>query len=189
MDIAVGRIATSDELPIIDIRAMYGSDAKQKELVAEQMRKACIDVGFFYVIGHRITEQQHLLLLQSIKDLFHLPLEAKQNLAAALSPLHRGYTGLGGSHNCTQDASGADQKESFLLGTYKWFIDRGCPSFSYALPRVGLESFNIPICDMLSAISSDCMHVRLFRCIEIPCACALHHLHSQCSPPGRIAAA
>jgi isopenicillin N synthase-like dioxygenase len=116
---SVGRIATADDLPIIDISPLYTIDIKLKEQVAEQMRRACIDIGFFYVKGSRVTQQDHAQLLQCINNLFNLPLEGKQQLAAALSPLHRGYTGLGGSHNCTQDGGSADQKESFLLGKGK----------------------------------------------------------------------
>jgi isopenicillin N synthase-like dioxygenase len=63
-----------------------------------------------------------------VRQLFDLPLSEKQKLAANLSPLHRGYTGVGGSHNCVPQDScvvGPDLKESFLLGKPCWGLSHG----------------------------------------------------------------
>jgi len=63
-----------------------------------------------------------------VRQLFDLPLSEKQKLAANLSPLHRGYTGVGGSHNCVPQDScvvGPDLKESFLLGKPCWGLFHG----------------------------------------------------------------
>jgi isopenicillin N synthase-like dioxygenase len=56
-----------------------------------------------------------------MQQLFDLPDSSKAKLDANLSPLHRGYTGLGGAHNCVPDETtvkGPDNKESYLFG--KW---------------------------------------------------------------------
>eukprot|EP00775_Hariotina_reticulata_P011861 gene11861-12005_t len=111
-------VASSDELPVIDISALTneGEASTGKAEVAAAIRKACLETGFFYVSGHGISPAT---LFASVKQLFDLPVSEKQKLDANLSPLHRGYTGIGGSHNCVPDDSsmvGPDQKESFLLG-------------------------------------------------------------------------
>jgi hypothetical protein len=72
--------------------------------------------GFFYVSGHGISAEP---LFEAVRSLFALPEPDKAALDARLSPLHRGYTGLGGSHNCVPEEScvvGPDRKESYLLG-------------------------------------------------------------------------
>ncbi|KAF6253879.1 hypothetical protein COO60DRAFT_1642805 [Scenedesmus sp. NREL 46B-D3] len=72
--------------------------------------------GFFYVTGHSIPAAP---LFAALRSLFGLPEPAKAALDARLSPLHRGFTGLGGSHNCVPEDScavGPDRKESYLLG-------------------------------------------------------------------------
>jgi isopenicillin N synthase-like dioxygenase len=72
--------------------------------------------GFFYVSGHSISAAP---LFDAVRSLFDLPEPDKAALDARLSPLHRGYTGLGGSHNCVPEDScvvGPDRKESYLLG-------------------------------------------------------------------------
>jgi isopenicillin N synthase-like dioxygenase len=72
--------------------------------------------GFFYVSGHSVSAAP---LFDAVHSLFDLPEPDKAALDARLSPLHRGYTGLGGSHNCVPQDScvvGPDRKESYLLG-------------------------------------------------------------------------
>lgn len=111
-------IATPEQLPIIDISPLYGdSDPAQKSAVAAAMRSACLNTGFFYVSGKRLPHSDGMF--KCMKQLFDLPDSSKAKLDANLSPLHRGYTGLGGAHNCVPDEStikGPDNKESFLLG-------------------------------------------------------------------------
>jgi len=107
------------ELPVIDVSplAHENGDAAAKARVAAAIRVACIEWGFFYVTGYGQQLQQQVdAMIEADKQLFDLSLTEKQRLAASLSPLHRGYTPMGGAHNCSQGGPGPDQKESFLLG-------------------------------------------------------------------------
>lgn len=111
-------IATADELPIVDISPLCKESISQPErdAIAAAVRKACINTGFFYVSGHGVSTAPFFACMH---QLFALPLSDKAKLDAKLSPLHRGYTGLGGSHNCVPEEScmvGPDRKESYLLG-------------------------------------------------------------------------
>eukprot|EP00878_Enallax_costatus_P017829 GHUV01018735.1.p1 GENE.GHUV01018735.1~~GHUV01018735.1.p1 ORF type:complete len:255 (+),score=72.84 GHUV01018735.1:456-1220(+) len=109
-------IASAEELPVINISALYSQDSTSKAQVAQQIHSACVQTGFFYVCGHQVDQQW---LFDCIRQLFALPLDDKLKLDAKLSSLRRGYTGLGGAHNCVPEESctvGPDNKESFLLG-------------------------------------------------------------------------
>lgn len=112
-------IASLGELPVINISALYGNCKISREHVAQQIHSACVQTGFFYVSGHDVDQQS---LFECIRQLFALPLQEKLKVDAKLSPLHRGYTGLGGSHNCVPEDTcmvGPDNKESFLLGGWR----------------------------------------------------------------------
>ncbi|KAI8466920.1 MAG: hypothetical protein J3K34DRAFT_524163 [Monoraphidium minutum] len=106
-------------VPVIDMAPLRdaGASASAKAAVADAIRHACITWGFFYITGHGIQPQVDALL-RATAALFDLPEPDKAALAAALSPLHRGWTGVGGAHNCSSAEAGAgpDNKESFLLG-------------------------------------------------------------------------
>jgi isopenicillin N synthase-like dioxygenase len=72
-------------------------------------------------------------LLRATVALFDLPHDSKHALAASLSPLHRGWTGVGGAHNCSSSGrggTGPDNKESFLLGERRAALRE--PAFSSA---------------------------------------------------------
>jgi hypothetical protein len=42
----------TDEIPIIDVARIYSEKLEDRQAVADQVRKACHDIGFFYVINH-----------------------------------------------------------------------------------------------------------------------------------------
>jgi hypothetical protein len=42
----------TDEIPVIDVARIYSDKLEDRQAVADQVRKACHDIGFFYVINH-----------------------------------------------------------------------------------------------------------------------------------------
>ncbi|KAF8067385.1 iron/ascorbate oxidoreductase [Scenedesmus sp. PABB004] len=116
-------VATAEELPVVDVSCFAdagdgaaGSGAKKAAAAA--LRRACEHTGFFYVTGAGITPDAGPLF-EAMHALFALPDGTKRALAASLSPLRRGWTGVGGAHNCVPAEAceaGPDVKESFLLG-------------------------------------------------------------------------
>lgn len=42
----------ADEIPVIDISAIWGDDLEAKKVVAEQVREASRRIGFFYAQHH-----------------------------------------------------------------------------------------------------------------------------------------
>lgn len=116
---AAVRMASPDELPVIDISPLYetemdaGSQLRINS-VAAAVRAACITTGFFYVSGGRVTSAS--VLMNAAREFFDQPEHFKNAVASSRSKLRRGYTPLGGAHNCTSKSTTPDAKESFLLG-------------------------------------------------------------------------
>ena len=56
----------SVSIPVIDISGLFSADVKERQMVAQQMKQACEDKGFFYISNHGIaTELQQAVFKQS----------------------------------------------------------------------------------------------------------------------------
>ena len=44
-----------DSIPVIDVSPLFGSDAEGARKVADAIRQASIEIGFFYVSGHNVA--------------------------------------------------------------------------------------------------------------------------------------
>jgi len=83
-------------LPVVDIRALMSSQ-EDRHGVATQIRDACTEFGFFYVVGHGLEEGLQRRLEQISRRFFDQQLEAK--LAIGMSRggrAWRGYFPVGG---------------------------------------------------------------------------------------------
>ncbi|TFY79179.1 hypothetical protein EWM64_g4831 [Hericium alpestre] len=65
------------EIPIIDLQGLSNSDPAVQRALAAEVRHACINVGFFYVKNHGISETTLSHALDSMKTYFSLPTETK----------------------------------------------------------------------------------------------------------------
>ncbi|NVL47418.1 2OG-Fe(II) oxygenase, partial [Pseudomonas syringae pv. actinidiae] len=59
-----------DQLPIIDISPLYGTDTQAWQAVATQIDSACREWGFFYIKGHPITAERIEQVQSAAKDFF-----------------------------------------------------------------------------------------------------------------------
>ncbi|HLI21892.1 MAG TPA: 2OG-Fe(II) oxygenase family protein [Stellaceae bacterium] len=103
-----------DSLPVIDIAPFLdprGSEAARLA-VARELRRVCIDIGFFYLMGHGIPAAELDEALSRGRDFFRLPLAAKQPLTADKGPTRFGYFPLGG---LSEYGKATDLKERFSL--------------------------------------------------------------------------
>lgn len=98
-------------LPIIDISPLYSDDRNDWKVVVNQIDHACRDLGFFYIVGHGISDDQFEHMTSMASAFFSLPLEQKQSIAIEKSANHRGW----GALNAEQlDPNGpVDCKETF----------------------------------------------------------------------------
>jgi isopenicillin N synthase-like dioxygenase len=103
------------KLPIIDISPFVasGNDA-QRRRVAQELRKACIDVGFFYLTGHGFPASELHEAIAWGHRFYELPLEAKMTLHT-LGPGQPGFMRVGGIDPAKNPNKAADLKERFIM--------------------------------------------------------------------------
>jgi isopenicillin N synthase-like dioxygenase len=83
-----------DAIPVIDFAAMQTADLTARQAVANQLRRACIQVGFFYVKNHGVSQTVIDQMFAQMHRFFALPLEEKMQIHIAKSSNHRGYVPL-----------------------------------------------------------------------------------------------
>ena len=124
-----------DSIPQIDISPLFADDRDGRLAVSEEIRRSCIEVGFFYVTGHQVDPSVTEQGFDAAKRFFGLPLASKQAVSILNSPKLRGYTGLL-EENTDPDNNG-DLHEAFdasldldpndpdaSLGVYGWGVNQ-----------------------------------------------------------------
>lgn len=101
-------------LPIIDIAGLRGHDPVTQHLVAEQLRQACEQRGFFYVTGHGMDAQLMAQVFEASQQFFDLPMAEKLSVDKKLSACNRGYEPL--RAQTLEEGAPPDLKESFYVG-------------------------------------------------------------------------
>lgn len=106
-------MAQSQQLPIINISGLTGDELERRRSVAGQIRKACCEVGFFYITGHGVDEALQERLETLSRQFFAQPLEAKMKIRMALGgKAWRGYFPVGDELTSGQP----DLKEGIYFG-------------------------------------------------------------------------
>jgi isopenicillin N synthase-like dioxygenase len=83
-------------LRVIDVAPFReNGNVKERSAQAAALRDACIDIGFFYLAGHGIPEQEFADVVTMTHRFFELPLEKKMKVHTSLSPARLGYVGRG----------------------------------------------------------------------------------------------
>lgn len=114
---------TFSVIPLIDISGLFTDDIERHQKVAEELGYAAEHVGFFYITGHQIPQQQIERLKKQAKTFFALPLEEKmQYYAGKFGIKHRGYVPAGEERTETLEhpelantPNKTDNKEAFDL--------------------------------------------------------------------------
>ncbi|WP_196941837.1 isopenicillin N synthase family dioxygenase [Pseudooceanicola algae] len=105
-------------VPVIDIAPFLGGTPEGKRDVADQVRRACEEIGFFLIKGHGVDQQMIDATYQSAADFFQLPLEEKLKIRQPSTEIARGYTPFKGENLSSGmgAAGGADLKEILDFG-------------------------------------------------------------------------
>lgn len=83
------------QVPIINISALVGR--KNCSIVASQIRQACCEFGFFYIVGHGVNEDLQQRLEELSREFFAQDLQTKLEIRMALGgKAWRGYFPVGG---------------------------------------------------------------------------------------------
>jgi len=102
-------------IPTVDISPLIaGDDESAMQGVAEAIRDACVEVGFFYVSGHGVARSFVDETFETTKRFFHPSYEEKAAVSILNSPKMRGYTGL--LEENTDPDGGGDLHEAFDMG-------------------------------------------------------------------------
>lgn len=107
-------MSKSDQIPIIDVAALYSGDDKALDELAAEIGAACRGLGFFIVTGHQVSKT----LLESIFDqaarFFHAPDDIKRAVSFDTNDHNRGWIGM--EREALDPGKAPDHKEAFNIG-------------------------------------------------------------------------
>ncbi len=100
-------------IPIINVDPLIRRTAGE-EHVAKEIRHACCEAGFFYIVGHGVAMTQQQALEDAAKQFFALESEVKERIAMSLGGIAwRGYFKVGDELTSGKP----DLKEGLYFGT------------------------------------------------------------------------
>ncbi|WP_130802165.1 isopenicillin N synthase family dioxygenase [Acinetobacter ihumii] len=125
-----------DHIPVIDISDLYTNDFEKQQQVAHKLGHAAETVGFFYIIGHQIPNENFEKLLKQAKAFFSLSSEEKMKYYAGHFGIkHRGYVPAGEEgEGPIDEVSPDDNKEAFDLS---WDLPENDPDVLANKPMHG----------------------------------------------------
>ena len=103
-------------VPVIDFSpfAKGGSEAARNE-VGRQIRAACIDIGFFYLAGHGISQADIDAAIAQSHRFFEQPLDFKMRYDKKDHPAKSGFMRIGGTEPDSNPDAAADLKETYNM--------------------------------------------------------------------------
>lgn len=101
-----------DSIPIVDIG--HASAPEERAALAQQIRDACMKVGFFYVSNHGIPKETIDRVVSAMKAYFSLPFDTKMQLYHKNVANFKGYAPVFDSN--IDPANGGDLQEGFEIG-------------------------------------------------------------------------
>ena len=125
------RHISENALPVIDISGLKSADKSVRQAVGDEIRSACLDLGFMYVVGHGVSSEMRAAVFEESAAFFALPEAGKLALDMRNSIGNAGYEPLRAQ---TLEAGGPpDLKEGFYIGE----------ELSADHPRVVAGGFNL----------------------------------------------
>ncbi|KAI5370729.1 Putative oxoglutarate/iron-dependent dioxygenase, non-hem dioxygenase domain-containing protein [Septoria linicola] len=107
-------------VPEIDIAASFSSNIEDRKAVALQIRHACMNSGFFHIVGHGVDESKRQKIINAAKRFTKdLPREKKEALHVKNSLYFRGWEPADFTYVNPDDWNGAqapETKEGFNWG-------------------------------------------------------------------------
>lgn len=169
-------------LPIIDVSGLSG-DLKDRLAVGRELRRACLDKGFFYLKNHGISEELVERVFAESEKFFALPEAQKLAIDRTLSKANRGYEPL--RAQTLEAGAPPDLKEGFYIGpehapddprVLNAKFNHGPNQWPAALP-----SFHDTMTEYFGALSG--LGERLMRGIALSLELPEDHFKSFCTDP------
>jgi isopenicillin N synthase-like dioxygenase len=83
------------EIPVIDVGPLLAGEPSAVARVAEEIGRACRNVGFFYIRNHGIAAEKIDRLVSETKRFYALPMAARMAYDIERVQRHRGYVPMG----------------------------------------------------------------------------------------------
>jgi isopenicillin N synthase-like dioxygenase len=116
LDLSSSKRKAIRKLPIIDLAPFFRGEALAAcTAVADEIRDACINIGFFYITGHNFSASEMDESLNQGRRFFALPFEEKLKIAAKNNSSNLGFIQVGGLNPTPDAIREADQKERLYL--------------------------------------------------------------------------
>ncbi|KAJ6480090.1 hypothetical protein DFH09DRAFT_1214609 [Mycena vulgaris] len=127
-----------EQIPVIDLSDAASKSPARRRALADRIRDACVNVGFFYVKNHPIPEETIADTISAAGEFFALPTADKLALDIHKSANFKGYTALLGEN--TDPTGRGDLHEGFdigwehpgagpMAGANVWPSDAALPAF------------------------------------------------------------
>ncbi|KAJ6624378.1 2OG-Fe-II oxygenase [Mycena sp. CBHHK59/15] len=107
-------VAPFRAVPVIDLSNIASTDPAVRRALVDEIKHACVHVGFFYVKNHGIPEEMIEHTLAMMHNFFDLPLEAKLEIENTKTPNFKGYSPILSGNN--DPNNGGDLQEGFEFG-------------------------------------------------------------------------
>lgn len=102
-------------LPLVDAGAIAAATGPDDPAI-QALGAACSEQGFFVLENHGISSELIDRGFQAASDFFGQSEELKLKHVSGPETNYRGYTPLGGSHNCSPASRAPERKETFYFG-------------------------------------------------------------------------
>jgi isopenicillin N synthase-like dioxygenase len=110
------RRSALEALPVIDVAPFVAGGAlDERRRVAAEIRKACVDIGFFYITGHGIPVAEMDAFEAQVRRFFERPLPEKMKIECSLSPHEQGFMRAGGLDPEKNPDKAGDVKERLFI--------------------------------------------------------------------------
>jgi isopenicillin N synthase-like dioxygenase len=114
MSYPTARAIPISALPLIDIAKLKSTKLSDREVVAQQIRQACLDKGFFYIANHDVPAPLVDAVFRESRSFFALPLADRMSVRRSRSACNRGFEPMGGQD--LERTGFPDLKEAYDLG-------------------------------------------------------------------------
>jgi isopenicillin N synthase-like dioxygenase len=107
---------SAETIPVVDFGAYtHGAGLAARKEVAQALRAACLNTGFFYLVNHGIAADDFDRAHEWGLKFFRLPRAEKAKLDKSTHPARQGWMPIGGMNPDANPDKDADQKETFVL--------------------------------------------------------------------------
>ena len=120
------------EIPVVDFSAMASGSAERKAVLANEVYKACSEIGFLYIKNHGISQSDMDVLMDTSRRFFDMDDAEKLKIDISHSSFSRGYIPMYGEKN--NEHSKGDKKETFDMAIE---VARDDPDFLAGNPVYG----------------------------------------------------